>query len=70
MVLLDGMLFGERVPSKQRVVREITTLLAHLDHEGHTLTHGVTSIDATPPAPVAALPAPAARAQAGTTALR
>lgn len=27
MVLLDGMLFGERVPSKQRVVREITSLI-------------------------------------------
>jgi AcrR family transcriptional regulator len=27
MVLLDGMLFGARVPSKQRVIREITNLI-------------------------------------------
>lgn len=36
------------LPIHGRVVREITALLAHLDHEGHTVTAGVTSIDATP----------------------
>jgi pimeloyl-ACP methyl ester carboxylesterase len=40
------------LPIQGRVVREITTLLAHLDHEGHTVTAGVTSIDAEPAAPV------------------
>jgi pimeloyl-ACP methyl ester carboxylesterase len=34
------------LPIDGRVVREITSLLAHLDEEGHTLTAGVTSITA------------------------
>jgi pimeloyl-ACP methyl ester carboxylesterase len=43
------------LPIDGRVVREITSLLAHLDEDGSTVTAGVTSIDAqpsTPPAPV------------------
>ncbi|HUR15011.1 MAG TPA: alpha/beta fold hydrolase [Mycobacteriales bacterium] len=40
------------LPINSRVVREIATLLAHLDEHGTTVTAGVTSIDATPaPAP-------------------
>ncbi len=36
------------LPINPRVVREIATLLAHLDEHGTTVTAGVTSIDATP----------------------
>ena len=36
------------LPINAQVVRELTTLLAHLDEEGHTVTAGVTSIDAVP----------------------
>jgi pimeloyl-ACP methyl ester carboxylesterase len=43
------------LPIDGRVVREIATLLAHLDADGHTVTAGVTRIDAAPvPAPSAA----------------
>jgi hypothetical protein len=37
------------LPIDGRVVREITTLLAHLDADGATVTAGVTPIDAQPP---------------------
>jgi pimeloyl-ACP methyl ester carboxylesterase len=54
------------LPIDSRVVREITSLLAHLDEDGSTVTAGVTRIDAqgaaTPP-PVVALPAKKARAR-------
>jgi hypothetical protein len=36
------------LPINTRVVREIATLLAHLDEHGSTVTAGVTSIDAAP----------------------
>ncbi len=36
------------LPIDGRVVREIASLLAHLDEDGTTVTAGVTSIDATP----------------------
>ncbi len=36
------------LPIDGRVVHEISTTLAHLDHEGHTVTEGVTSIASTP----------------------
>jgi hypothetical protein len=39
------------LPINSRVVREIATLLAHLDETGETVTAGVTSIDATTPVP-------------------
>ena len=42
------------LPLDGRVVREIATLLAHLDTGGHTLTAGVTAIDAVPASPPAA----------------
>ena len=45
------------LPIDGRVVREITTLLAHLDVDGGTVTAGVTSIDATP------VPTPEPKAQ-------
>jgi pimeloyl-ACP methyl ester carboxylesterase len=48
------------LPIDGRVVREITTLLAHLDEDGSTLTAGVTPIDAQP----APAPAPKARPKA------
>jgi hypothetical protein len=49
------------LPIDRRVVREITALLAHLDEDGATVTAGVTSITAAPPAAVpGAAPAPAA----------
>ena len=38
------------LPIDRRVVREITTLLAHLDEDGTTVTAGVTSIDSAVPA--------------------
>jgi hypothetical protein len=38
------------LPINSRVVREIASLLAHLDEAGGTVTAGVTSIDATPSA--------------------
>jgi triacylglycerol lipase len=41
------------LPIDGRVVREIATLLAHLDLDGHTLTAGVTPIDAALSAPSA-----------------
>ena len=48
-VLLNGV--GHMsLPIDGRVVREIAALLAHLDEDGATLTAGVTSIDAVPPA--------------------
>jgi triacylglycerol lipase len=40
------------LPIDGRVVREITTLLAHLDEDGSTVTAGITPIDATPVAVV------------------
>jgi hypothetical protein len=42
------------LPIDGRVVREIAGLLAHLDEDGATVTAGVTSITATPPAAAAA----------------
>jgi pimeloyl-ACP methyl ester carboxylesterase len=54
------------LPINPRVVREIATLLAHLDEAGETVTAGVTSIDATPPAP----PPPGERGFVGKTAFR
>jgi len=39
------------LPINPRVVREIATLLAHLDEHGSTVTAGVTSIDAAPAVP-------------------
>ena len=48
------------LPIDGRVVREITTLLAHLDEDGATVTAGITSIDATTPPQVPA-PQPVAR---------
>jgi triacylglycerol lipase len=49
------------LPIDRRVVREITALLAHLDEDGATVTAGVSSITAAPPAAVpGAAPAPAA----------
>ena len=44
------------LPIDSRVVREITALLAHLDEDGTTVTAGVTSIDAVPPATVRPAP--------------
>ena len=45
------------LPFDGRVVRELTTLLAHLDADGSTLTHGVTPIAAlSPDAPAASAP--------------
>jgi pimeloyl-ACP methyl ester carboxylesterase len=44
------------LPLDGRVVREIATLLAHLDSDGHTVTAGVTAIDATPAQPAAETP--------------
>ena len=58
-VLLNGV--GHMsLPIDGRVVREIAALLAHLDEDGLTVTAGVTSIDAVPPAVVEA-PAPKPR---------
>ena len=39
------------LPIDGRVVREITSLLAHLDADGSTLTHGVTTLPGTPATP-------------------
>ena len=53
------------LPIHGRVVHEITTLLAHLDEDGSTVTAGVTSIDAQAaavPAPVVAAAVKKARA--------
>ena len=50
------------LPIDGRVVREITSLLAHLDEDGSTVTAGVTPIDAQPVPAIAARPAPRARA--------
>jgi hypothetical protein len=36
------------LPVDGRVVHEICTTLAHLDHEGHTLAAGATSIASSP----------------------
>jgi pimeloyl-ACP methyl ester carboxylesterase len=47
------------LPIDGRVVHEIATLLAHLDEDGATLTHGVTSITAAP--------APSRRSPAATS---
>ena len=44
------------LPIDGRVVREIATLLAHLDVDGHTVTAGVTSIDAVTAQPVPETP--------------
>jgi triacylglycerol lipase len=57
------------LPINSRVVREIATLLAHLDEAGETLTAGVTSIDATPAAPAETGAAPR-RARSRRTAVR
>ena len=57
------------LPINTRVVREIATLLAHLDETGETLTAGVTSIDATPAAPPDTAAAPR-RARSRRTAVR
>jgi len=57
------------LPINSRVVREIATLLAHLDEAGETLTAGVTSIDATPAAPPETAAAPR-RARSRRTAVR
>lgn len=56
-VLLNGV--GHMaLPLDGRVVREIATLLAHLDHDGSTVTAGVTAIDAELAQPVPEAPAP------------
>ncbi len=55
------------LPIDGRVVREITTLLAHLDADGVTVTAGVTPIDATP-VPAAPRRLPRLRRQATSTA--
>ena len=39
------------LPIDGRVVHEIAQLLAHLDHDGGTVTAGVTPIAATAPVP-------------------
>jgi pimeloyl-ACP methyl ester carboxylesterase len=57
------------LPINPRVVREIASLLAHLDEQGATVTAGVTSIDATP-VPPAPVPTPGARAKGRRTAVR
>ena len=44
------------LPIDGRVVREITTLLAHLDADGSTLTHGVTTLGAAPQTIPASVP--------------
>jgi pimeloyl-ACP methyl ester carboxylesterase len=54
------------LPIDGRVVHEIATLLAHLDEDGATLTHGVTSITAAP-APSRRSPAAASPSGALTT---
>ena len=55
------------LPIDGRVVREIATLLAHLDTDGGTVTAGVTPIDATP-VPVAPRRLPRLRRAATSTA--
>jgi hypothetical protein len=57
------------LPINSRVVREIATLLAHLDEHGSTVTAGVTSIDAAPAVPHEEPGAPR-RARARRTAVR
>lgn len=57
------------LPINPRVVREIATLLAHLDEHGTTVTAGVTSIDAAPAAAPEEKAAPG-RAGARRTAVR
>ena len=52
------------LPIDGRVVREIASLLAHLDEDGATVTAGVTSIDAAP------VPAPAVREEPAPRRLR
>ena len=54
------------LPIDGRVVHEIATLLAHLDEDGATVTHGVTSITAAP-APARRTTAPAGPAGVLTT---
>lgn len=49
------------LPISGAVVREIASLLAHLDEDGTTVTAGVTALDLTDPAP--APPAPSRRAR-------
>ena len=57
------------LPINARVVREIATVLAHLDEHGDTVTAGVTSIDAAP-APATVEAPPARRLRARRTAAR
>jgi triacylglycerol lipase len=57
------------LPINVRVVREIATVLAHLDEHGDTVTAGVTSIDATP-APATTEAPPARRFRSGRAAVR
>jgi triacylglycerol lipase len=46
------------LPINPRVVREIATVLAHLDTHGDTVTAGITSIDASPAAGTSGTPSP------------
>jgi pimeloyl-ACP methyl ester carboxylesterase len=55
------------LPIDRRVVREITTLLAHLDEDGTTVTAGVTSITAQVPAVPDVVVKPTPRGQARRT---
>jgi hypothetical protein len=57
------------LPINARVVREIATVLAHLDEHGETLTAGITSIDATATPATAEAP-PARRFRPRRTAVR
>jgi pimeloyl-ACP methyl ester carboxylesterase len=57
------------LPINARVVREIATVLAHLDEHGGTVTAGVTSIDAAP-APATVEAPPARRLRPRRTAVR
>lgn len=51
------------LPFDGRVVRELATLLAHLDEDGSTVTAGVSSIAGQPPAPELLPTAPVRRAR-------
>jgi len=56
------------LPIDGKVVREITSLLAHLDEDGATVTAGVTPIDAPPPTATPVPPEPARRSSLRRTA--